>query len=907
MKSERWEQAKLLYEAALGCPTGERLRFLNENCAGDEELRREIASLLSFSDDAETFLEKPAVGAVARDLLNENQKLNGGRRLGHYEIIEQIGAGGMGEVYLARDAKLDRRVALKILPPEFSADTERMRRFVREAKSASALNHPNIITIYEIGEVEGTHFIATEFIDGATLSEYLKTERLNFKSALEIAVQIASALNEAHQSGIVHRDIKPDNVMIRKNGLAKILDFGIAKLSEQKGNKGEKEKGKTDADDAAPPLARRLPFSPSPYLSTTPGMIIGTANYMSPEQAKGKEIDARSDIFSFGIVFYEMLAGRLPFAGETALEMLGAILKDEPQPLAPEIPSEIQRIVNKCLRKNREERYQTIKEVLIDLSDIKQDLEFQDKLERSIFPHRDEKKTQILQATTVGEIHRTTADQTRRADFKKSYPAIGLLSLLLLFGAILGYKYFAPDKQIRSVAVMPFVNESGDEEIEYLSDGMTDTLIRSLSQLPNLDVKARSSVFRYKGAKLDLKKIGAELGAQAILTGRFVQRGDRLTLDLELVDPPTGNVIWKERYDRRQSDLVSLQSEVARDVSLSLKTKLSGADEQKLTNKGTDNPQAYQAYLKGRYFITRGTNEGQQQSLKYFQEAVNLDPQFALGYAGLADAYSLLGTLFRSSKSAEETTPKARAAAEKAIALDPNLSEAYTSLAWVKFRYDWDWAGAERDFKRAIELNPNNAQAHQWYGEFLSCMNRNDEAVAALKKAVELEPFSVIITWNLGKVYFTSRRFDEAIIEVKKALELDRNLMRGYGILFAAYQMKGMEAEAFDAFLKGQEIIKTPPGQIELYKRIFKEKGMKAVQAKELEFTIREESFNITPYIKMRYYAALGDKEKSLEFLEESYRTRTSAMVGLQTEVYLDFIKDEPRYKEILRKMNFPQ
>jgi eukaryotic-like serine/threonine-protein kinase len=636
-------------------------------------------------------------------------------------------------------------------------------------------------------------------------------------------------------------------------------------------------------------------------------MIIGTANYMSPEQAKGKEIDARSDVFSFGVVFYEMLAGRLPFAGETALEMFGAILKDEPPPLAAETPSEIQRIINKCLRKNREERYQTIKEVLIDLGDIKQDLEFQDKLERSIVPHRDEKKTQILQATTVGEIHRTTANQTARGGFKKSYPAIGLLCLILLVGAILGYKYFAPDKQIRSVAVMPFVNESGDEEIEYLSDGMTDTLIRSLSQLPNLDVKARSSVFRYKGAELDLKKIGAELGAQAILIGRFVQRGDRLTLDLELVDPPTGNVIWKERYDRRQSELVSMQSEVARDVSVSLKTKLSGADEERLTNKGTINPAAYQAYLKGRYFITRGTNEGQQQSLKYFQEAVGLDPQFALGYAGLADAYSLLGTLFRSSKSAEETMPKARAAAEKAIALDSRLSEAYTSLAWVKFRYDWDWAGAENDFKRAVELNPNNAQARQWYGEFLSCLNRNDEAVAELKKAVELEPFSVIITWNLGKVYFTSRRFDEAIVEVKKALELDKNLMRGYGILIGSYQMKGMETEAFDAFLKGQEIIKTPPERIASYKSIFKEKGMKAVQAKELEFSIREEKFNITPFIKMRYYAALGDKEKTLEFLEESYRTRTSAMVGLQTEVYLDFIKDEPRYKEILRKMNFPQ
>ncbi|MGB7208962.1 MAG: serine/threonine-protein kinase, partial [Pyrinomonadaceae bacterium] len=496
----------------------------------------------------------------------------------------------MGAVYLAEDTKLDRKVALKILPSKFAEDKDRMSRFVREAKSASALNHPNIITIYEIGESDGTHFIATEFIDGKTLSEYAKANPLNYKSALEIAIQVASALDEAHSAGIVHRDIKPDNVMVRASGLVKILDFGIAKLSASS----------TSASDSSEDAT-------AIKSGTSPGMIIGTANYMSPEQAKGKAVDARTDIFSFGVVLYELIAEQLPFEGENALEMISSIFKDEPKPLNAEVPIEITKIISKCLRKDRDERYQTIKDVLIDLKDTKQDLEFQDKLERSIDPNQGANRTQILTSTTIDEIHQTTPNQTVASNPSKKYLAAGFLTLLLAVTGFFGYKFFASNDQIESIAVMPFVNESGNADVEYLSDGMTETLIKNLSNLPNLQVKPRSSVFRYKGKDTDGKTIGKELNVQAILNGRVVQRGNQLTLSLELVDVRKDAVLWSESYDRKQSDLVSLQSEIAKDVSTKLKLKLSGAEEAKMTKSATVNPEAYQAYLKGRYYWNRRT------------------------------------------------------------------------------------------------------------------------------------------------------------------------------------------------------------------------------------------------------------------------------------------------------------
>ncbi|CAN5757680.1 hypothetical protein BH20ACI3_BH20ACI3_24740 [soil metagenome] len=557
-----------------------------------------------------------------------NQELSANTTLSHYRIVSKIGEGGMGEVYLAEDTKLDRRVALKILPQEFTADKDRMGRFVREAKSASALNHPNIITIYEINETDGTHFIATEYIQGDTLHNRFTQLPLDLKTTLDVAIQIASGLDAAHRAGIIHRDIKPDNVMIRPDGLVKLLDFGIAKLSEKKVELIDEE-----AATAIKPQ------------ETIPGMVIGTANYMSPEQAKGREVDARTDIFSFGIVLYEMLSSKRAFAGENALDVIGAILHKEPTPLKqvlPELPGEIERIVNKTLRKDADERYQTVRDLLTDLKDAKRELEFQDKLERTAAPNLEDSKTQLLNAPTTDEARPPTSSAefiTQEVKKHKRGVTLGALVLLALIGV--GFWFIfnrtAGDKQIESIAVMPFVNESGNADVEYLSDGMTETLINSLSQIPNLSVKARSSVFRYKGKELDPKKIASELNVQAILTGRVIQRGDQLTLSLELIDAQTENVIWSEQYSRKQADLVTLQSEIARDVSSKLKSKLSGADEAKLAKTSTANTEAYHLYLRGRFSWNKRTGEALKQAVDFYKRAIEIDPNFALAYSGLAE------------------------------------------------------------------------------------------------------------------------------------------------------------------------------------------------------------------------------------------------------------------------------
>jgi serine/threonine protein kinase len=514
----------------------------------------------------------------------------------------------MGEVYLAQDSKLDRKVALKILPPQFAKDKDRMARFVREAKSASALNHPNIITIYEIGENEGTHFIATEFIDGQTLNAYAKRNPLQLKSVLEIAIQIASALDEAHSAGIVHRDLKPDNLMVRANGLVKILDFGIAKLSAPPAVIA----GLSADEDAETALKAQ---------STSPGMIIGTANYMSPEQAKGKQVDARTDIFSFGVVLYELIAGGPPFEGATPIEVLAAILHKDMNPLPADVPAEITKIIQKCLRKERTERYQTIGDVLNDLKEVKVELDSQRKFKPTI-TREDEPGTQILQATTVDETKQNTNSRVQ-GQAAKRYLTISLVVLLISGLGFIGYRFFkSTNNQIESIAVMPFVNESGNQDVEYLSDGMTETLISSLSQIPNLSVKARSTVFFYKGKETTPKKIGEELGVQAVLLGRVAQRGDDLRLSLELVNAQTQDVLWSDTYNRKQSELVSLQSEIAREVSSKLKSKLSGTDVAKVEKKYTDNAEAYQLYLKGKYYWNKRTGESLEQAAELYRQAI---------------------------------------------------------------------------------------------------------------------------------------------------------------------------------------------------------------------------------------------------------------------------------------------
>jgi serine/threonine-protein kinase len=825
-----------------------------------------------------------------------------GEQIGRYKIRSAIGKGGMGEVFLAEDTELDRLVALKILPVEFANDSERLRRFVQEAKAASALNHPNIITIYEIGKTDNTHFIATEYIEGETLHNFLKSESPIIKSVLDIAIQVASALDTAHRAGIVHRDIKPENIMIRPDGFVKILDFGIAKLIEKRINPIDEE--------AATAIKAGTQY----------GMIIGTASYMSPEQARGKDIDARSDIFSFGVMLYEMLVGKPPFEGENAIDVIGSILNKESVPLSqliPDIPRELQHIVEKCLRKDREERYQTVKDLLIDLRQLKIRLELDAEIKRTAAPYQEESKTQTFKATTSDVLHTTSSAEYVANEIKshKTAFAIGLM-VLLLASVGLGYWYFTgrSTKQIESIAVLPFANESGNADNEYLSDGMTETLISSLSHLPNLSVKARSSVFRYKGKEIHPQQVGKELNVQAVLLGRVIQRGNQLTLRLELVDAQTENVIWGEQYNREQTDLVALQSEIARDVSQKLRTRLSGAEEQRVAKTYTANPEAYQLYLQGLYHWHKRTPEDIRKSIVLFQQATEKDPSYAKAYAGLALAYGVLPNNSTMTKQeTKEVQLKERAVLRKAQELDDSLPEIHAELAAIKHEIDWDHVTAENEYKRAIELNPNYATARQWYSEFLSHIGRYEGALAEINKAHEIDPFSRVISGNLGARLYEARRFDEAIAQYKKVIEMEPNYPSVRGGLAHVYEAKGMYLQAIaetriaDILLeKGSA--ESSERKAAAFTQALKTGGAQGYWRKHLELSLKEyEQGYESAYGIALIYARLDDKDLAFEWLEKSFAAHEIGLVSIKAESAFDGLSPDPRFQNILRRVGLPQ
>ncbi len=834
--------------------------------------------------------------------------LSTGTRLGHYEILAPLGAGGMGEVFLARDSKLERQVAIKLLGDEFNQHADRLQRFIQEARAASALNHPNIITIHEIGEIEGAHYIATEYIEGETLRHHIQHSRMKLREVLDILVQVASALSTAHQAGIIHRDLKPENLMLRPDGLVKVLDFGLAKLNE---------KAAPVADSAAPTISRK---------ATDPGTVMGTVQYMSPEQARGKTVDARSDIFSLGIVLYELIAGRPPFTGETSTDVLAAILDKEPLPLlrfVDGVPPELQRMISKMLRKERDERYQTMKDVLLDLKELRDELALEAKLERSIRPATstiENQQTLIAeggitqnqsgQATIGASAPTTSSAEYLVSEIRQHKRGIGVLLLILLFAATgAGYWFYflraATAKSIESIAVMPFVNESGNPEVEYLSDGMTETLINSLSQIPNLSVKARSSVFRYKGKEVDPKKLAAELKVQAILTGRVVQRGDQMTLNLELIDPLTENRIWGNSYERKSSDLVSLQSEIARDVSSKLKSKLSGADAAKVEKTYTANPEAYQLYLKGKFYWNKRTGESLKQAVEFYRQAIEKDPNYALAYSGLAETYVLFSSY--DVASGNDSMPQAKAAALRALEIDEQLAEAHTALGFYLSNYEWDRDGSEKEYRRAIELKPNYATAHHWLGADLANIKRFDEAIAEMRRAEELDPLSPIIGTNLADMLVLARRYDEAIAQYKRTLVRDPNFAYAHRALGWAYGAKGMYAEAIVETRRALELYfgSSTKGYLGLWLARSGKRDEALKLLSELKQTATRDYVQGDTFA--RIYIGLGDKEEALNHLEKhtSSHAETANVYAVAPE--FDDLRSEPRFKAMLKQMNLPE
>jgi serine/threonine-protein kinase len=825
-------------------------------------------------------------------------KIPPGTRFGRYEIRSPIGAGGMGEVYLAEDTQLDRTVALKVLPADIASDQQRMQRFIQEAKAASALNHPNILTIYGIGEAESACFIATEYIAGVTLRERVLKEQMQLGDVLEVGMQVASALSAAHEAGIIHRDIKPENIMLRPDGYIKVLDFGLAKLTEKASNRKH-----TDA---------------STLLETDPGVVMGTIVYMSPEQARGMTVDGRSDVWSLGVVLYEMIAGRPPFKGETKSDVISLILQKEPPPLArfaPNVPAEMERIVMKALAKDSEERYQGVKDLLIDLRRLKNRLEVEAEIERSGIPGISGSGPLT---TSVGQSGPATA-QASAARTDQVVPAhptssaeyivseirqhkrwiVPVAAALLLAAVALGYLYFMRSNRpaIDSIAVLPLVNANNDPNTDYLSDGITESLINSLSQIPELRVMARSTAFRYKGKELDPQKIGRELGVSAVLTGRVLQRDDTLTIQVDLVDTSDGSQLWGEQYNRKISDILVVQQSIAREVSEKLRLKLSGEQKEQVAKRYTDSTEAYELYLRGRYQWNRRTPDALMKGIDYFQQAIKTDPNYALAYAGLADSYNVLST--NTVRPPKEAFPKAKEAAERALALDDTLAEAHTSLAFIKTVYEWDWPGAEKEFKRAIELNPNYSNAHYWYGfAHLLSMGRVDEANAEIKRALGLDPFSLIINTNLGRTYLIARQYDRAIEQYRKTLEMDPGFPRAHERLQEAYEQKGMYPEAI------ADLERVNPQSGARLRAAFEKSGVTGYWQTRIEFDKEATQTYVSPYFTAVKYASLGDKDGAFESLEKAYQERDTWLVHLKVDPMLDALRSDPRYTNLLTRIN---
>ena len=822
-----------------------------------------------------------------------NKGLEANTTLSHYRIDSKLGEGGMGEVYLAQDTKLDRKVALKILPADVATDQTRMRRFVQEAKAASALNHPNIITIHEIEQVESLNFIATEFIDGETLRQRMRHAPMKLGDVLDVTIQCARALSAAHATGIVHRDIKPENVMIRRDGIVKVLDFGLAKLTERSA---------TDSVDTEAPTS----------LKTDPGTVVGTAVYMSPEQARGTNVDARTDIFSLGVVLYEMVAGRLPFEGSSPLEVTASILSEkESQPLArysSEVPVELERIVSKALRKNRDARYQTIKDMQLDLQSLKQELEFERKLERSVPPDS------TTAARMLGQARKETVASSARptvGEFPTGQKALNKTSVIAVAGLFIiglgvgGYLYSksSPSGAIRSIAVLPFANTSDNPDTEYLSDGISESLINSLSQMPGMKVIARSSSFQYKGKDVDAQKIANALGVEAILMGRVAQRGDTLLISVEMVDARDKTQVWGEQYNRKIADILQIQSEISREVAEKLRLRLTTGEQQQLVRRERANPQAYELLLKGRFHEHRGRTEDLRRAVEYYQQAIAVDSSYGPAYAALSLSYNdLVGYSLLDPK---EFMPKAEAAARKALELEESLDEAHLALATLKTS-TWQWVDAEREFKRAIELNPNLFRAHNTYSAYLSAVGRHEEAITEMKRAQELDPLSLFADAELGFALYKARKYDQAIEVLKKSLELDPNYPLTHTYLALTYATKGMPAEAIAEHKESMRLgVNTPGMQIYLGAAYAQAGDLGSAQKilRQLE-TSRE---YVSPGELPVLYAALGKREEAFASFEKAYLARDQQLQYLGIEPAFDSLRSDTRFKDLMHRVGLPQ
>ena len=751
-----------------------------------------------------------------------------GTRIGPYEVLSLLGEGGMGAVYRGRDPRLGRDVAIKILLPDSARDDDALARFEREARAIASLSHPNVLSIFDYGDSEGTFFVVTELLEGETLRVRLMNDIVDWRAAIDIGAEIAEGLAAAHSRSVVHRDLKPENVFLTREGRVKILDFGLAQTDpfltgEDTGN------------------------LPTRKFQTDPGTIVGTLSYMSPEQLKGEAVDGTADIFSLGCILYEMVTSKKPFQRGSGAATIAAILKEEVSrdELAESVPPEFQRVIEGCVEKNPLQRFQSARDLALTLRAI------------------------------------SSSTSTR-------------LDLLP--------RRRAKSKSIDSIAVLPFQNGGADAGTEYLSDGVTEGVINKLSQLPKLKVMARSTVFRYKGREVDPRAVGRDLRVRAVLSGRVKHVGDRIVITVELVDSHDGSHLWGEQYNRQIADLVTLQEEMSAEIAEKLRLRLTGAEKKRLRKKSTENTEAYQLYLKGRYQWNKRTEESLKKGIAHFEEAIESDPSFAGAYAGLADSYITLATNIPLPP--REAMPKAKAAAARALEIDDGLAEAWASLAAVKWWYEWDWDGAAAAYERAIKLNPNYATAHDGYAMLLCERGRFDEAIEQITKAGEIDPLSLIIAVHAGWPFYFARDYDSAIGRFEKALELDDKFIPAQAWRGMALGQQHRYEDALAAFQRALETDRVPI-LLAMLGHTRAIAGHRA-EAEMILSMLAEQARTryISPYDIAMIYAGLGDKAAALAKLNEAYEDRSAWLVFVNVDPRLDGLRGEGEFRELAARLD---
>jgi serine/threonine protein kinase/tetratricopeptide (TPR) repeat protein len=824
-----WPRVKAVFDSALALEGAARAAYVVRACEHDSIVREQVESLLATHDRARTFLEAQGGRLIDPRARTEDELI--GTSVGAYQVVSRLGAGGMGEVYLARDDKLDRQVALKLLPVQLTADSDRLRRFHSEARSASALNHPNILVVHDFGEHNGRPFIVTEYIEGKTLRHRIDAGAVPVREAIDIGLQVASALAAAHARDIVHRDVKPENVMIRPDGYVKVLDFGRAKLTSA-------------AASVNPSLTR-------------PGSVLGTPRYMSPEQARGLDLDARTDIWSLGVILYEMVAGHPPFDGATPTDVLAAILRADPAPLdlrAIRAPQAFGRLITRMLTKNVTDRFASVPELRTDLAALKSEIE-----------------------SGTGRQAKTQASATGKA-----VQPVDTLNV--------------------AIAVLPFVNAGRDADIDYLCDGITESVINNLAAIPQLRVVPRSTTFRYKGAEFDPGRAVRELSVGILLTGRILQRHDTLDVQAELVDAVANCQLWGQKYTRKLTDIAAVEQDISREIVRALRIKLNSVEKKRLARRSTQDSEAYQLYLKGRHLWNRRTRPALERAITYFQEAIDKDSEYALAYAGLADCYAVLGSF--TFRAPQDVFPQARAAARHAVGIDEALAEAHVSLAIVSVFYEADWETAGHESRRAIAIDPKYALAHHCYGCHLCFIGDFTQGLEELREAQRLEPLSPMINTQLGVGFYLARRYDEAAQVLRNTIEFEPAFWPAHCFL----GMVRLQQHDHDRAIAESEVAADLSGRHPMtlagLGHVLGRAGRREQAALLLEeLRTRSQTEYVAPDHLALIHVAAGDEALALEQLQQSVLQHSPFAVWLKTDPRFDGVRSNARFDSLLREV----